>query len=120
LKKLKIGATKKSEIQLQCEGVIKSKKSKLYNSRCPSLIKEGSYCKRHNKNRLNALQKNRNKFLMENQNTICFMDCLNGLKKIPTKSVSIVICDPPYNIGKDFGNLSDKRSLKLYLKWCKL
>lgn len=29
----------------------------------------------------------------------------------------VVIADPPYNIGKDFGNDSDKRSLADYLDW---
>jgi|TARA_B110000967_G_C18826121_1_gene531487 site-specific DNA-methyltransferase (adenine-specific) len=48
------------------------------------------------------------------------MDCIKGLKKIPNESVSIIICDPPYNIGKDFGNKSDKQSLATYLRWCKL
>ena len=48
------------------------------------------------------------------------MDCIKGLKKLPKDSASIIICDPPYNIGKDFGNSSDKQSLIGYLKWCKL
>ena len=33
-------------------------------------------------------------------------------------SVDIIICDPPYNIGKDFGNDSDKQKMDVYLKWC--
>ena len=33
-------------------------------------------------------------------------------------SVDIVICDPPYNIGKDFGNDSDKQKMDTYLNWC--
>ena len=35
-------------------------------------------------------------------------DCVEGMKQIKDESVDIVICDPPYNIGKDFGNNSDK------------
>ena len=31
-------------------------------------------------------------------------DCINGMKKLNDNSVDIIICDPPYNIGKDFGN----------------
>lgn len=61
-----------------------------------------------------------NDFLSTNVNKICVMDCIKGLKKIPNESVSIIICDPPYNIGKDFGNKSDKQSLATYLRWCKL
>ena len=30
----------------------------------------------------------------------------------------VVVADPPYNIGKDFGNDSDSRALPDYLKWC--
>ena len=33
-------------------------------------------------------------------------DCINGMKKLNDNSVDIIICDPPYNIGKDFGNNS--------------
>jgi site-specific DNA-methyltransferase (adenine-specific) len=29
-----------------------------------------------------------------------------------------IICDPPYNIGKDFGNDSDKQKMDEYLRWC--
>tara|TARA_Y100000389_G_scaffold77054_1_gene73811 strand:+ start:12466 stop:13488 length:1023 start_codon:yes stop_codon:yes gene_type:complete len=45
-------------------------------------------------------------------------DCVIGLKKINNESVDIIICDPPYNIGKDFGNDSDKRKMDEYLFWC--
>jgi len=46
-------------------------------------------------------------------------DALQELKKIADNSCDIVIADPPYNIGKDFGNDSDKRELAEYVKWCK-
>mgnify|MGYP003978240905 CR=1 FL=1 len=36
-------------------------------------------------------------------------DCIAGMKKLEDNSVDIIICDPPYNIGKDFGNDSDKQ-----------
>ena len=45
-------------------------------------------------------------------------DCIEGLKKIKKDSVDVIICDPPYNIGKDFGNNSDKQKMDVYLKWC--
>lgn len=45
-------------------------------------------------------------------------DCIEGMKKLENDSVDIVICDPPYNIGKDFGNNSDKQEMDTYLKWC--
>ena len=45
-------------------------------------------------------------------------DCIKGMKKLAAESVDIIICDPPYNIGKDFGNKSDKQEMSQYLKWC--
>lgn len=45
-------------------------------------------------------------------------DCISGMKKIKAESVDIIICDPPYNIGKDFGNNSDKQDMGEYLLWC--
>lgn len=51
-------------------------------------------------------------------NKIYNIDILKGIKKINSNSCDIIIADPPYNIGKDFGNNSDKRSFKDYLIWC--
>ena len=45
-------------------------------------------------------------------------DCITGMKKMKDESVDIIICDPPYNIGKDFGNDSDKQKMDDYLVWC--
>lgn len=45
-------------------------------------------------------------------------DCIDGMKNLDSDSVDIIICDPPYNIGKDFGNDSDKQLMKDYLEWC--
>jgi len=47
-------------------------------------------------------------------------DCISGMKKIADGTVDIIICDPPYNIGKDFGNDSDKQDMDKYLIWCDL
>ena len=51
-------------------------------------------------------------------NKIYNEDCISGMKKIINESVDIIICDPPYNIGKDFGNNSDKQKMDEYLLWC--
>ena len=51
-------------------------------------------------------------------NKIYNEDCISGMKKIINESVNIIICDPPYNIGKDFGNNSDKQKMDEYLLWC--
>jgi site-specific DNA-methyltransferase (adenine-specific) len=52
-------------------------------------------------------------------NKIIQQDCIDGMKTIPDNSVSTIIADPPYNIGKDFGNDSDKQDMDDYLKWSK-
>ena len=31
-------------------------------------------------------------------------DCLKGMKKLPNKSVDLILTDPPYNLQKDFEN----------------
>jgi|AOAMet_66_BLW_10_1038536.scaffolds.fasta_scaffold01791_3 site-specific DNA-methyltransferase (adenine-specific) len=47
------------------------------------------------------------------------MDAIEGLKKIPDNSVDVVLVDPPYNIGKDFGNSKYKMEMQEYVSWCK-
>lgn len=49
---------------------------------------------------------------------IVHADCIVEMKKLKAESVDIIICDPPYNIGKNFGNNSDKQEMKQYLSWC--
>lgn len=45
-------------------------------------------------------------------------DCLALLPTLEADSAQIIIADPPYNIGKDFGNDSDKQPMDEYLAWC--
>ena len=45
-------------------------------------------------------------------------DTLLVLPTLEAESAQIIIADPPYNIGKDFGNDSDKQPMDEYLKWC--
>ena len=52
-------------------------------------------------------------------NKIICGDAIKELKKLPSDSCDVIICDPPYNIGKDFGNNHDKRELNEYVSWCK-
>ena len=58
---------------------------------------------------------------MFNADSIVILDnCLDSLKKIPDESIDLIFADPPYNIGKDFGNNKDKwQSTEDYIKWCK-
>lgn len=48
-----------------------------------------------------------------------FNDCISTLKSIKDKSVDLIFADPPYNLGKDFGNENDSWENKNeYLNWC--
>lgn len=59
---------------------------------------------------------------MSNEESLVILDnCINALAKLPDKSIDLIFADPPYNIGKDFGNNKDKwNSTKEYIDWCKL
>lgn len=54
---------------------------------------------------------------MEYENIIINSDCLELLHCVASDSADIIIADPPYNIGKDFGNNHDKLPLSDYLLW---
>ena len=45
-------------------------------------------------------------------------DSLAILPTLDADSAQIILADPPYNIGKDFGNASDKQPMDEYLVWC--
>lgn len=49
-------------------------------------------------------------------NIICG-DAINELKKIPDKSVRLIVTDPPYNLNKDYGNNKDKLEFNEYLNF---
>lgn len=44
-------------------------------------------------------------------------DALDGLARIPDGSIDLILSDPPYNLGKDYGNGSDQQSIVEYLAW---
>ncbi|HIF61802.1 MAG TPA: hypothetical protein EYQ38_02455 [Candidatus Pelagibacter sp.] len=47
-------------------------------------------------------------------------DAISLLKKIPKNlKFDVVIADPPYNIGKDFGNNNDNMYIDEYVSWSK-
>lgn len=83
-------------------------------------------CKSKNKKELINLLEDKpskeiiNEIIQQNLavNKIHNEDCISGMKKIGDETVDIIICDPPYNIGKDFGNDSDKQKMDDYLAWC--
>lgn len=53
-----------------------------------------------------------------NINEVHLMDCIEGLKLLKDETAQIIICDCPYNIGKNFNNNSDKQTMENYLLWC--
>jgi site-specific DNA-methyltransferase (adenine-specific) len=63
-------------------------------------------------------------------NRVFCEDALEGLARIPDGSVDLILTDPPYNLGKDYGNGSDQQwivkalpklkpngSLYIFLTW---
>nr|WP_229207323.1 MULTISPECIES: site-specific DNA-methyltransferase [unclassified Duganella] len=40
-----------------------------------------------------------------------------GLARVPDGSVDLILTDPPYNLGKDYGNASDQQTMEDYLAW---
>ena len=47
-------------------------------------------------------------------------DCLEIMKSMPSESIDVVITDPPFNIGKDYGGVyEDKKKFSEYIEWCK-
>jgi len=46
-------------------------------------------------------------------------DCGEIIRKIPESSVDLVITDPPYNKGLDYGKFNDSRSWVDYYSWLK-
>ena len=50
-------------------------------------------------------------------NKIIKIDCIEGMKLLDTTSIDVIIADPPYNIGKDFGNNISKKEIKDYIDW---
>lgn len=44
-------------------------------------------------------------------------DALQGLRRIPDGSIDLILTDPPYNLGKDYGNASDQQPVDDFLAW---
>ena len=50
-------------------------------------------------------------------NKIFNEDVLTGINKIEDNSIDLILTDPPYCLGKDYGNDSDQKSSGEYLEW---
>jgi site-specific DNA-methyltransferase (adenine-specific) len=51
------------------------------------------------------------------RNQVLCEDALSGLTRLPDGVVDLLIADPPYGLGKDYGNDSDKMASAEYLSW---
>jgi len=57
---------------------------------------------------------------MKTEHIIICGDCLKELKKIDNESVELIVTDPPFNIGKNYGEYKDNLSKEEYIDWCKI
>ncbi|GFH42354.1 hypothetical protein Hs30E_09050 [Lactococcus hodotermopsidis] len=46
-------------------------------------------------------------------------DAVAEMRQLSAKSVDLIVTDPPYNLGKDYGNSSDDLIFEDYLSWTK-
>ena len=51
------------------------------------------------------------------EQTIILGDAIATMRQIPTASVDLIIADPPYNLGKDYGNNHDIKGFDDYLQF---
>ena len=58
---------------------------------------------------------------IENEDAMLILgNSVEILKKMKDRSIDLIFADPPYNIGKDFGNNKDCwESSEAYVAWCK-
>jgi site-specific DNA-methyltransferase (adenine-specific) len=52
-------------------------------------------------------------------NRVLNENSLEGIAKIPDGVLDLIVTDPPYCLGKDYGNDSDKLDPEAYLEWSK-
>jgi site-specific DNA-methyltransferase (adenine-specific) len=45
-------------------------------------------------------------------------DCVEGMAKLPSEHVDLVVTSPPYNLGVRYGKYSDRQDRQSYLRWC--
>ena len=50
-------------------------------------------------------------------NQVILGDCVQEMKKLPENSIDLIVTDPPYALGKDFGNKSDQVYDEEFLNW---
>ncbi len=66
-------------------------------------------------------QLNFNEFAYNDNSIAILGNCIEELRKIDNNTVDLIFADPPYNIGKNFGNNKDKwKNTEEYINWCKI
>ena len=56
---------------------------------------------------------------MSNEIKIICGDAIQIMQELNSRSVDLIIADPPYNLGKDYGNGSDTKSFEEYIQFTK-
>jgi site-specific DNA-methyltransferase (adenine-specific) len=46
-------------------------------------------------------------------------DCIEGMSRLPNRSVDLAVTSPPYNLGISYGKYSDRQDRQSYLRWCR-
>jgi len=59
----------------------------------------------------------KNDNIKNNKYNFILGDCLEVLKNIPDKTISLIITSPPYNIGLKYNKYKDKKPRDQYLEW---
>jgi len=52
-------------------------------------------------------------------NTVHVGDCVALMRELPNGCCTLIIADPPYNLGKSFGDWREWRDVSQWLPWCK-
>jgi DNA modification methylase len=45
-------------------------------------------------------------------------DCMTEMHKLPNQCAALAFVDPPYNVGKDYGDYKDNLPEDIYFSWC--
>jgi DNA modification methylase len=53
------------------------------------------------------------------KNAVVQGDCVEVLRQLPASCAQLVIADPPYNLGPQFGNLQEWQNDSDWLPWCR-
>jgi len=105
----------------ELKGLCKERSIKGFSSKCKQDIIQ--LLTAHDTTPINTLEEKKQQEEQEEkkenlEQTIIHGDTIKVLPTLESDSAQIIIADPPYNIGKNFGNNSDKQPMDEYLQWC--